>query len=339
MRKDINITEVAKEAGVSIATVSRVINNPEKVKPSTREKIEKIIEETGYRPNILARELAEKRTRLVGIIAHSIIGEGIPNSIYGISEQLEARNFNIMIACTNGDFESEKKNFHIFQSKRVEGILFFTRTFKKEHEELISRLPFPVIVLLQETEKEKIPYVAFDNFQFAKEATEKLIAFGHQHVAFIGGPKDSTNSQERLRGFLNALETKGLPIGKKQIYNGDYSIESGYEITKQLMMKNKDVTAIVAVNDGMAIGAINCLIANNIRVPDQVSVLGLDDTTLAKASRPALTGVHYSYKELGKKGAMMLLRQIEEQTYRFEKEIIPYEIKIRGSVAQVERKE
>lgn len=335
MRKDINITEVAKKAGVSIATVSRVINNTGKVKSSTREKIEKIIDETGYRPNILARELAEKRTRLIGIITHSITGEGIPNSIYGISEELESRNFNIMIACTNGNFENEVKNFHIFQSKRVEGILFFTRNFRKEHEEMINRLPFPVIVLLQNTADKKIPYVAFDNFNFAKEATEKLIELGHRNFAFIGGPQDSINSKERYAGFVDALSANSFEINDELLCYGDFSIESGYEITEKLITKNRDLTAIVAVNDGMAIGAINCLVENDYSVPEDFSVIGLDETTLAKASRPKLSGVFYSYRDLGKTGATMLLRKIEEQTFDYEKHIIPYEIRLRESVSLV----
>ncbi len=333
MRKDINITEVAKQAGVSIATVSRVINNPDKVKESTRRKIEGIIEETGYRPNILARELAEKSTKLIGIITHSITGEGIPNSIYGISSELESQGFNIMIACTNGELENERKNFYIFQSKRVEGVLFFTRHFKQEHQDLINRLPFPVVVLLQNTEKAGIPFVSFDNFQFAKQATKEMINLSHKNIAFISGPIDSNNSREREEGFKEAMMTESL--NHQRIFHGDYSIDSGYKITEEMMNKDNDITAIIAVNDGMAIGAINCLKDHGYAVPADISVMGLDETTLADASRPKLSGVYYSYQALGIEGAKLLMKQIKNQTFAFEKRIIPYEIRLRDSVMKL----
>lgn len=332
MRKDINITEVAKQAGVSIATVSRVINSPDKVKESTRRKIESIIEETGYRPNILARELAEKSTKLIGIITHSITGEGIPNSIYGISRELESQDFNIMIACTNGDLESERKNFYMFQSKRVEGVLFFTRHFKEEHQEMINRLPFPVVVLLQNTEKAGVPFVSFDNYHFANEATKKIINLGHEQIAFISGPTDSNNSREREAGFIEAMQAKSL--NHHRIFHGDYSIGSGYQITKAMINEATNMTAIIAVNDGMAIGAINCLKDHGYQVPADISVLGLDETTLADASRPKLSGVYYSYQALGTEGAKLLMKQIKHHTFEFEKHIIPYEIRLRDSVTK-----
>lgn len=336
MKKDINITEVAKRAGVSIATVSRVINNNGKVKLDTRKKIEAIIEETGYRPNRLARELAEKRTRLIGIITHSIIGEGIPSSIYGISEYVEKENFNIMIACTNGDLASERKNFDMFQSKRVEGILFYTRKFTDEHADMINRLPFPVIVMLQKTNNPDIPAVVFDNYAFASAATERLIELGHRSIVFLGGPKESVNSSEREQGYSDALKKASLQVRQDMIFHGDYSIDDGYQMLARLLKKDLDFTAVVAANDGMAIGAINCLIENNYAVPTDISVIGLDDTTLAKASRPPLSAVFYSYRQLGESGASLLLAQISQESV-VEQVVIPYQIKMRASTAQVKK--
>lgn len=333
MRKDINIVEVAKKANVSIATVSRVFNNSGKVKESTRRKIEQIIEETGYYPNILARELAEKKTSLIGMIVHNMTGEGMPRAINGVSEVLIKRGYNLLIACTNGVFENEQKHFEIFRSKRVDGIIFATDKFLTAHEKMIKKLPIPVLSLLQVTEKENIPFVSFDNYRFAKEATQKLIELGHSKICFIGGPESSVNGLERFRGFTDALKEAGIKINKDLIINGNFHVEDSYHKMKVILDRNRDFTAVITINDGMAIGAINCLEKHNILVPDQVSVLGLDLTVLASTSRLKLSGVHYSYKTLGKKGAEILLNLIESEDTLFDKYIVPYDIYLRESVS------
>ncbi|WP_332692818.1 LacI family DNA-binding transcriptional regulator [Halalkalibacter lacteus] len=333
MKKDINIKEVARKAGVSIATVSRVFNNSGTVKESTRKKIEAVIEETGYYPNVLARELAEKKTHLIGLIVHNMTGEGIPRTINGVNEVLEENQYNLLIACTNGNIESEMKHFEIFRSKRVEGILFATREFKEEHRDLIKKLPIPVVVLLQRTDQEQISYVAFDNYTFAKEATNKLISLGHKKIAFIGGPVTSVNANERQQGFMDALKENQLKVDNDLNRNGDFTIENGYCQMQEILSFNRDITAVIAVNDGMAIGAINCLQDHDIVVPEKVSVLGLDDTVLAKASRLKLSGVRYSYTDLGKKGAELILQQVESTEPFFEERLIPYTIYLRESVS------
>ncbi|RBW70794.1 LacI family DNA-binding transcriptional regulator [Bacillus taeanensis] len=334
MKKEINITEVARKAGVSTATVSRVFNNSGPVKESTRKKIEKIIEETGYRPNILARELADKKTHLIGLIVHDMRGEGIPRSITGVSTVLEENGYNLLIACSNGNINSEIKHFEIFRSKRVEGILFATKEFKKEHRELIKSLPIPVVVMLQDTEKEQISYVTFDNYNFGKESAQKLIDLGHKQFAVVGGPMHSVNSEQRKKGVLDAVSENGIAISPLLIRHGDYSIEEGYIQTNKMLAAGTSFTALIAINDGMAIGAVNCLQDHGIRVPEEVSVLGLDDTVLAKASRLELSGVYYSYSELGKESARLLLKQIQADEFQFDKYIVPYTINLRESVAK-----
>lgn len=332
MKKDINISEVAKKAGVSIATVSRVFNNSGPVKESTRKLIESIIEETGYLPNILARELAEKKTNLVGMIVHNLTGEGMARTIQGVSDILEEHAFNLLMTCSNGNFESEKKHFELLRLKRVDGILFATRNFTKEHKEIIEKLPIPVVVLLQDTEKEQIPCVTFANYSMAKEAAENLLKLGHRTFAYIGGPEHSANANERKHGVMDALKDADIDINSIPASTGNYHIESGYEEMEDIIKSGKKFSAVIAVNDGMAIGAMNCLMDHGFSIPEDVSVLGLDDTVLAKASRLKLSGVQYSYTKLGDEGAALLLKQIQSETSFFEKKVIPYKVNLRQSV-------
>ncbi|WP_410513854.1 LacI family DNA-binding transcriptional regulator [Paenibacillus sp. BR2-3] len=333
MKKDINIIEVAKKAGVSIATVSRVFNNSGVVKESTRKKIQQIIEETGYHPNMLARELADKKTSLIGMIVHDMTGEGMPRAINGVNNVLEELGYNLLIACTNGNFENERKQFDIFRSKRVEGIIFATATFTQQHAELIKNLTIPVISLLQDTEKDQIPFVSFDNYHFGKEAAIKLIDLGHTNIGFISGPEGSANAEQRLKGYKDGLTEAGIQLNPDSIINGNFHIEDGYNKMKILLDRNINLTSVITVNDGMGIGAINCLLDMGIKVPEQFSVLALDDTVLAKASRLKLSGVQYSYTELGQEGAKILLHMVENNQVKFEKYMVPYTIHIRESVA------
>ncbi|MDV2684082.1 LacI family DNA-binding transcriptional regulator [Alkalihalophilus lindianensis] len=337
MQKDINISEVAKKAGVSIATVSRVFNNSGRVKESTRKKIQAIIEETGYRPNVLARELAEKKTHLIGMIVHSLTGEGLPRAINGVNQVLDENGYNLLIACSEGSFANEKKHFELFRLKRVDGIIFATRQFKPEHAEWIKKLPIPVVVLLQDTQEQEIPFVAFDNKRFAKEATKTLLEQGHQAVAYLGGPENSVNSAERKSGVEEALGEVGLQLDRELIGQGNYLIESGYNEMEKIIQKGKRFDSVIAVNDGMAIGALNCLQDHGFNIPNDVSVLGLDDTVLTQASRLKLSGVHYSYTDLGRQGADMLLRQIGQEEISFEKIMIPFEVKLRETVKNKEK--
>lgn len=332
MKKDINISEVAKKAGVSIATVSRVFNNSGPVKESTRKLIEGIIEETGYQPNILARELAEKRTNLIGMIVHNLTGEGMARTIQGVSDILEEHAFNLLMTCSNGSFESEKKHFELLRLKRVDGILFATRNFTQEHKEIIEKLPIPVVVLLQDTEKMKIPCVTFANYSMAKDAAENLLKLGHRTFAYLDGPLNSVNARERKHGVMDALSSAGIDTSTIPVGTGNYHIESGYEGMEGILQTGKKFSAVIAVNDGMAIGAMNCLMDHGFAIPEDVSVLGLDDTVLAKASRLQLSGVHYSYTKLGDVGAALLLKQIQAESTFFEKKVIPYEVNLRQSV-------
>jgi len=333
MKRDISIVEVAKKAGVSIATVSRVFNNSGPVKESTRKKIEQIIEDTGYYPNMLARELADKKTSLIGMIVHDMTGEGMPRTINGVNDILESSDYNLLIACTNGNLENEKRQFEIFKSKRVEGVIFATARFTKEHAEVIQKYSIPVVSLLQDTEMFKIPFVAFNNYDLGKEATKKLIEMGHTKIGFIGGPLQSANAEERYKGYADSLQEAGIQLDNDLVINGNFHIEDGYNKMKSLMERSKNITAVITVNDGVGIGAINCILDMGYKVPEEISVLALDETVLAKASRLKLSGIHYSYTELGKAGAQMILRMIENNRLEFEKYVVPYEINMRESTS------
>ncbi|MGL5544269.1 MAG: LacI family DNA-binding transcriptional regulator [Cetobacterium sp.] len=306
MKKDINIIEVAKLAGVSTATVSRVFNKNGSVKESTKNKIEKIIRETGYQPNILARELANKKTNIIGIIAHSISGDAVPNSINAINSYFGERGYVTMLATTNANHDREREYIDLFRKKKVEGIILFTNRLVEEVELSIKNSQIPFTVLFQESKV--CDSVVLSDEEFGFEITQKVLEKNHINLSFIGGPENSVNSTKRKNGFLNALAKKS--IEPKGIYYGDFTIESSYNLCKKIIGEKNLPTAFVVANDGMAIGIINCLIDSGIKVPEDISVVGMDNTQLAMAARPKLTTVSYSYEELGKVGAELVYNKI-----------------------------
>ncbi|WP_170289373.1 LacI family DNA-binding transcriptional regulator [Metabacillus lacus] len=332
---DLNMKEIAKLAGVSTATVSRVLNHSGKVKESTRKKIEELIEQTGYRPNVLARELAEKKTNLIGLIVHAMTGEGIPKAVNGLNEQLSENGYSLLIAGSNGIFENEMKQIELFRQKRVEGMVFATRQFTEEHEKIMKKLPFPVVILMQDTDSAGISNAGFDNFQLAKEAASSLLSLGHRRFAYIGGPESSDSAVLRENGVKAALKEYGVYLRPALQKRGSYHIGDGYTLMKQILNEQEKPTAVLAGNDGMAVGAVNCLLQHGYRVPEDVSVMGLDDTDLAQASIIPLSGVQYSYTALGREAANMMIQGIEAGELLYEKRILPHNICIRQSVSSI----
>ncbi|QKS70509.1 LacI family DNA-binding transcriptional regulator [Paenalkalicoccus suaedae] len=339
MTKDISITEVAKRAGVSIATVSRVFHNRGPVKESTRRKIESIIEETGYTPNQLARELANKKTQLIGLIVHDFTGEGLPRAINGVNQIVEDQGYHVLMTSTRGNLDSELRNFEILRSKRVEGIIFATRSFKKEHQEIIEKLPIPVVVMLQDTTENGISSVFFQNKQFAYDATKALLGMNHRQLAFFGGPSASVNSSHRKDGFIQAFMEAGMTPDDKMVKHGDFSIESGYIQMNKLLALKKPFTALVTINDAVAIGAINCLLDHGMRIPEDVSIIALDKTVVADASRVQLSAVSYSYQDLGIQAAKLLVKQIGSGNKTIEQIKIDYDVHLQDSTQRLNVKE
>lgn len=333
-REEINIKEVAKRAGVSMATVSRVFNNSAYVSEATRKKVETIIHETNYRPNILARELIHKKTALIGLIVYDLVGEGIPRMVNGISETLEANGYQLLIATSKGSKEREDNHFNTFLSKRVDAILFSTRSFTSEHAAFIQSLPIPVVVLLQDTQNEAVSCVSFDNFGLSYQATKALLRQGHQSVALLGGPTNSLTAAERKKGVIQALTDSELPFHEDLYRATDYHIDTGYRETLQLMKTEKPFTAIITVNDGLALGCMNALADLKYGVPEDISILSLDNTVLADAARLRLAGISFSYEDLGREGASIVLTHLKNQDSSTQKLKMPYLLDLAETVSK-----
>ena len=305
----LNIIDIAKLAGVSKSTVSRYLNNGY-VGTESREKIKKIIEETGFMPQSHAKSLRTGKTNLIGVIVPKISTETAPRVVQGITEVLSENNYDVLIANTNLSVEKEFEYLNIFKNNQVDGVIFMGTKITPRHKKIMDKLNVPIVVVAQYMDN--YPCVYHDDFNAAKYMTEYLIGKGHKNIGFIGVyEEDRSVGLERKNGYIAALNENDLEVDIENLKLGDFSYESGYELAKKLIKKKNIPTAIFAVTDNLAIATIDCLKDNGLNVPEDVAVVSIGDTRISQVVSPKLTTIHYYYKTSGRKSGEIMLELLK----------------------------
>ena len=305
----LNIIDIAKLAGVSKSTVSRYLNNGY-VGTESREKIKKIIEETGFMPQSHAKSLRTGKTNLIGVIVPKISTETAPRVVQGITEVLSENNYDVLIANTNLSVEKEFEYLNIFKNNQVDGVIFMGTKITPKHRKIMDKLNVPIVVVAQYMDN--YPCVYHDDFNAAKYMTEYLIGKGHKNIGFIGVyEEDRSVGLERKNGYIAALNENDLEVDIENLKLGDFSYESGYELSKKLIKKKNIPTAIFAVTDNLAIATIDCLKDNGLNVPEDVAVVSIGDTRISQVVSPKLTTIHYYYKTSGRKSGEIMLELLK----------------------------
>ena len=319
------IKEIAKLANVSTSTISRVVNKSGYVKNDVREKIEKLIEETGYRPNAYAKALLQNKSHTIGIILPKVNSSSSGDTVAGIDDFFAPNGYSLIIGNSNHSVEKEIQLFKLFQEKRVDGIILMATEITKTHEELIKKNGIPTVILGQESFN-STPCVIFDDEFAARELTEYLTSKITKDIAFIGvGEYDIAVGKKRKDGFLKVLKEKNIEITNEFIKTGDFSVESGYKACKEILEKVMP-QAIFSVTDKMAIGAMRYLFEKGLRVPEDIAIVGMGGTDLAKYYHPIITTSKYNYNDLGYEGAKLLFDIIEKSNLRTKKIILSHEL-------------
>ncbi|ATD55534.1 LacI family DNA-binding transcriptional regulator [Clostridium chauvoei] len=325
-----NIIEIAKLAGVSKSTVSRYLNNGY-VSDESREKIKKVIEETGFLPQRHAKSMRTKKTNLVGVIVPKISTETAPRVVEGITEILSPHNYDVLIANTNLSIEKEIEYLKIFKSNQVDGIIFMATKITDKHLEVMREVKVPIVVVAQKVNE--YPSVYHDDYNASKEIVGELLYKGHRNIGFIGVyEEDISVGYERKRGYIDKLKETSIEIIEDNIKIGDFSEKSGFKLTRELMNRKDKPTAIFTATDNIAFGAVQYLLQNNYRIPEDVAIISIGDSKISRVITPKLTTMHYYYKTSGRKSAEMMLdllnkgvtssKNIEKNlklTYRLEK--------------------
>lgn len=340
---NVTIQDVAKEAGVSITTVSRVINNNYPVKKETREKVEKIIEEMNFTPNSLARGLIKKKTDTVGILVPSITNIFFPLVINGIEHFMEKKGYTL-IMCDTKDRKTEMRQLRNLTERRVDGIISIDPSasiIKKGIYEDLSK-EIPIVIINGYNKDIKCNFVINNQEMGVIEALEYLIKLGHKKIAFLRG-KNSYSYDLKEEQFYKTLKNNNIEVNNEYIIivdigNGIETVDLSMEATLDIMSKDNRPTAILACNDWMALGALHACQKLSIKVPQEVSIIGYDNIIISQMSEPKLTTIDQNMYKLGDLAAKILYENIEKQKHTYQKIILDTKLVIRDSCAEVKIK-
>jgi len=305
------IQDVAARAGVSITTVSRVINDTDyPMRPETRRRVLEAIEALDFRPSPLARGLLGKSTRTIGLIIPDISNPYYPLLSRGVEDVASEHGYTVIFCNTDRKVAKLRNYLEVLREKQADGIIFAGGGMDTEGDPLpLTEIGSPVVLVGRH--RLPFPSVQVDNVGAALVATEHLIQLGHRRIAFIGGPTALSSARDRLKGYRRAMEQAGLPIDDGMVREGDFGHDSGYRACVSLL---EDVsprpTAIFAANDQMALGAMAAALDLGVRVPDELAVVGFDDIPAGRFVRPSLTTISLPTYEMGTTAARLLLKML-----------------------------
>ncbi len=327
-----NIRDVARLTGVSVATVSRALRNPEKVSPESLDKVHKAIAEVGYRPNMLARNIRSARAYAVVVLVPDIANPFYSLFIRALEDRAHQKGYAVLLGDTRGTPERELEYIRRVETRLADGIVQLRPSSEKSQNNIPADVPGVNACGCEYTTG---PAIRIGNRGAAKSMVNYLISLGHKRIGVISGLKDNPHAIDRLEGYKEALAEAGIPFEKDLIAEGDFTMWSGLNAAFQFCnMKNRP-TAIFSMNDEMAIGAMQTLKSQGIRIPEDISVTGFDDIAYAKYSDPSLTTISQPAEEMGKMAMDMLLKVIEGEPLSQRECVLPTEFIIRKSTGPV----
>lgn len=328
---NITIYDVAREANVSMATVSRVVNGNPNVKPATRKKVLSTIERLGYRPNAVARGLASKKTTTVGAIIPDISSIFFAELARGIEDIATMYNYNIILSNSDQNKEKELHLINTMLEKQVDGIVFMGGKIREEHVAQFKSAPVPVALAATIDESFTIPSVNIDYELAAYEAAKLLIEHGNAVPAFVTAQEETEVNNQKYKGYLRALEESGAALNDSYIIKGDYTYDSGIEALQQLMALDEKPTGIFVASDEMALGVIHGAQDMGIKVPEDLEVFGFDNTRLATMVRPELSTIAQPMYDIGAVAMRLLTKFMNKEEVAELNVILPHQIMERDS--------
>ncbi len=329
---NITIYDVAREANVSMATVSRVVNGNPNVKPATRKKVAEVIERLGYRPNAVARGLASKKTTTVGVIIPDISSTFFAELARGIEDIATMYKYNIILSNSDQNIEKELHLLNTMLGKQVDGIVFMGGNITKELVAEFEKSPAPIVLAGSIEESEKIPSVNIDYEKATYDAIKLFIEKGHKEIAFVNGPVcEPINGEKKLIGYKRALSEAGIVYNEDLIVEGDYTYDSGIEAIEKLLEADSKPHAVYSASDEMALGIIHGAEDRGYKVPDDLEVISSDNTRLTLMVRPQLTTVVQPLYDIGAVAMRLLTKYMNKEEVKDHIVVLPHRIEQRNS--------
>ena len=333
----VTIRDVAREAGVSVATVSRVLNDSGPVSETTRHRIREIATRLRYVPDSAARSLITRRSTTVGVLLPDLHGEFFSEVIRGIDQTAQRSGYHLLVSGSHNDKGEIEAALRAMRG-RVDGLVVMSPDI--DSAALVANLPAssPVVLLNCFIDGDGFDSLTIDNFGGAEAMVRHLIAAGHRRIAFIKGAERNYDAAERLRGYRAALADAGLEPDPALELRGDFTESGGHDAALRITRIPQRPTAVFAANDSMAIGALAALRDAGVSVPDDMAVAGFDDIPIARYMSPPLTSVRVQISEMGERAVHMLLRAIGgENQHDKQQEILPTTLVIRESCGGKQR--
>lgn len=333
MGRTATIKDVAKLAGVSVATVSRVINGEENVLPKTRARVDEAIQKLSYSPNLLGRNLRRGSTKSILVLLNTISNPFYSRVVKGIEERAAEDGYSVMLCMTHGDMELERRAVTLLQTKLIDGAIFLSS--EQPGEQLTeSCRGIPVVQACEPQDSFLAASVSIDNRKAAFDAISYLIARGHRSIAFFGAGGTLSSSVYRKEGYRDAMRYAGLSIDEANVIEEGFSIHAGMRAVKRLLQNRRPLPdAVFCISDSSAIGAVRAFAEAGICVPGDVSVMGFDNALLSEAYLPSITTVKQPRYEIGYKAAELLLCAMRGEDNRVQKIVLSHELIERDSVA------
>ncbi|WP_238650913.1 LacI family DNA-binding transcriptional regulator [Paenibacillus piscarius] len=311
--KTITIYDIAKEAQVSVATVSRVLNNTAPVKESTREIIMAVIEKHQFQPNALARSLLKKETGTIAMILPDITNPFFPEVFWGAENVAREKRYTFFLCDTAGEHSRESEYLSILREKRVDGIIFLggrinlTQCPPELSQEVVELAKHvPIVLVNGNLPRSGLHRIYTDEEEGAALATQHLLDLGHRRIAFLGGMEETSTTQMKLKAVRMKLKEHGLTLRKDWTLFHDFSIEGGRTLMDRMLEQGERPTAVLCVNDFTAIGALKSAVEHGLRIPEDLSIVGFDNSPLSRAVIPELTTVSQNTNRLGELSVEML---------------------------------
>jgi len=329
----VTIKDVAREANVSVATVSRALNGHENVAEAVRKRVMAVAAQLRYSPHHAARSLSSRRTNTIGVVLPDLHGEFFSELMRGIDQVARERGLHLLVSSYHGDPAGQGAALRAMRG-RVDGLLVMS-PFVDGAGIVCDNLStgMPAVLMNSRVAGADLPAVSVDNHGGAREMVRHLAEAGHRRIAFIAGPADNFDAAERLRGYRDGL-AESLPGAQPWVLQGDFDEASGHRAGLELLVADERPDAVFAANDMMALGAMGALRDAGRRVPDDVALVGFDDIPLARYVAPALTTIHQPIHEVGRRAAEMVLeraRAAPESAPPPAREVLPTRLIVRES--------
>ena len=328
----ITIKDIAKVVGVSTATVSRVLNRQGGYSKEVEEKVKEVAKNLNYRRNDNAASLVTQTTKIIGIIMPVVDSSFYSNIVTGIEDYAVSKGYSVILSHAGIEGEKFLDCFNVMIDRRVDGIIAFSLTLKEDDIRSIKNSNIPFLLISSISSDKSIPFLKIDDYSAAYFATQYLINKGHKKISIMGmNRNDIIAGEPRIQGYNDCLKDNGIEVDDSLIITGEFNFTSGQLGMRKIIDDKIDITAIFCVSDEVAAGAMSICYENNISIPDEISVIGFDNSNISWMIKPGITTIAQPFYEMGKNGCKKLITSLT-MGEKIESEIVPFELIERESV-------